>query len=189
MCTLNMKDKEIVINQWVDLYSEPLLKRAIFLLENRDDAKDLVQEVFVSAVQAYHHFKEESTPLTWLQTILKNKVADFYREKYRNTKSINIVNFFDSKTGSWTDNSILNDWDQNLNEQENQNSLHSTLDKCIEDLPAQWLLVVKLYYLKEKKNNEVCSELNISLNNLWKILQRSRMQLRKCIELNWFEKL
>lgn len=40
-----------------------------------------------------------------------------------------------------------------------------------------------------EKADEVCHELDIAATNLWKILQRSRMQLRKCIELNWFDKL
>ena len=65
----------------------------------------------------------------------------------------------------------------------------NTLDNCIDHLPSQWKVTVKLYYMEEKKANEVCQELNIATTNLWKILQRSRMQLRKCIEVNWFEKL
>ncbi|MFY7815939.1 MAG: RNA polymerase subunit sigma, partial [Chryseobacterium taeanense] len=38
------------------------------------------------------------------------------------------------------------------------------------------------------KAQEVSQVLNISTTNLWKILQRSRMQLRECLEFNWFSK-
>lgn len=180
-----MKQEKEEINQWIELYSEPLLKKALFLMQNKEDAIDLVQEVFISAATSYHTFKKESTPFTWLQVILKNKISDFYRAKYRNPKTVRISSFFDDNTGSWIDNSVLNDWTQNFDE----NELTNTLGKCIENLPPRWLLTVKLYYLEEKKTNEVCSELEITSGNLWKILQRSRMQLRKCIELNYFDRL
>lgn len=184
-----MKQEKEEINQWIELYSEPLLKKALFLMQDKEDAVDLVQEVFISAAAAYHTFEKKSTPLTWLQVILKNKIADFYRAKYRNPKTVRMSSFFDQQTGSWIDDSVLNDWTQNYDEIENQNELTDTLGKCIECLPPQWLLTVKLYYLEEKQTNEVCSELEITSANLWKILQRSRMQLRKCIELNWFGRL
>ncbi len=184
-----MKHKEEEINQWIELYSEPLLNRALFLMKDKEDAVDLVQEVFISAASAYHTFEKRSTPLTWLQIILKNKIADFYRTKYRNPKTVSMSSFFDQQTGSWTDDSVLNDWTQNFDEPGNQNALTETLERCIEYLPPQWLLTVKLYYIEEKKSNEVCGELEITSANLWKILQRSRMQLRKCIELNWFDRL
>ena len=96
--------------------------------------------------------------------------------------------FFDH-TGSWKDDSILHEWSQNFDEPDEQKALINTLDKCLNHLPSQWQVTVKLYYLEEKKAKEVCQELDITTTNLWKILQRSRMQLRKCIELNWFDKL
>ncbi len=189
MVLCNMKQEKEEINQWIDLYSEPLLKRALFLVGNREDAMDLVQDVFVSAASAYHAFEKRSSPLTWLQTILKNKIADFYRNEYRKPQTISMSSFFDQQTGSWTDDSVLNDWTQDFDESESRNILSETLERCLEYLPPQWLLTVKLYYMEEKKSSEVCRELDISSTNLWKILQRSRMQLRKCIELNWFNKL
>lgn len=44
----------------------------------------------------------------------------------------------------------------------------------------------KCIILKKKKAPEVSQELNVSATNLWKILQRSRVQLRECLEVNWF---
>ncbi len=39
---------------------------------------------------------------------------------------------------------------------------------------------------RREKAPEVSQELDVSTTNLWKILQRSRMQLRECLEFNWF---
>ncbi len=35
---------------------------------------------------------------------------------------------------------------------------------------------------------EICALLNISENNLWVMLHRARMALRRCLEMNWFGK-
>lgn len=33
---------------------------------------------------------------------------------------------------------------------------------------------------------EICALLNTSPNNLWVMLHRARMALRRCLEANWF---
>lgn len=175
------------INEWVELYSQPLLNRTLSLVANKEDAMDIVQEVFVAALSARKSFEHKSSPLTWLQNILRNKVADFYRDRYRKPTT-SMSDFFD-ETGSWIDNSVGSKWNVATDNSDEQQALVETLDKCLERLPNRWNITVRLYYIEEKKASEVCRELGINTTNLWKILQRSRMQLRKCLELNWFEKL
>ncbi|WP_373722174.1 sigma-70 family RNA polymerase sigma factor [Bacteroides heparinolyticus] len=183
-----MKQDNEEINKWIESYSGLLLNRALSMVTDKNDAMDLVQEVFISASLSYHAFQRKSTPLTWLQNILKNKIADFYRDRYRKPETVSIPDFFDS-SGSWTDDSVLHEWPRISNEPEGENTILDVLDKCIERLPSQWQITVKRYYIDQKKADEVCHELDIAATNLWKILQRSRMQLRKCIESNWFDKL
>ncbi|KPH13516.1 RNA polymerase sigma factor [Chryseobacterium sp. ERMR1:04] len=179
--------KNEVLKSWVEQYSEPLLKRAVYLLSDREDAEDVVQEVFIAAFSSYDSFEEKSKPLTWLQTILKNKVADFYRKKYRAEPQIRLDHFFD-ETGSWKNDDVLHDWDATNKEAEllDNDDFNKTLEDCIEELPSRWKIPMKMYYLQEKKAPEVSQELDISTTNLWKILQRSRMQLRECLDFNWF---
>jgi RNA polymerase sigma-70 factor, ECF subfamily len=35
-------------------------------------------------------------------------------------------------------------------------------------------------------SEEICKELSISANNLWVMLHRARMGLRRCLEVHWF---
>lgn len=183
-----MKQENEEINNWIELYSGSLLNRALSMVADKNDAMDLVQDTFMSALSSYHTFKRKSTPLSWLQNILKNKISDFYRVQYRSPEVVSMSLFFDS-SGSWTDNSVLHEWPHRSDNPEADCTLIDTLDKCIEHLPSQWRITVKRYYIEQKKADKVCNELGIASPNLWKILQRSRMQLRKCIELNWFDKL
>lgn len=178
-----MQTAKEALNKWIEAYSKPLLNRAMYLLSDREDAADLVQEVFLAAYSSFHKFEGKSQPLTWLTRILNNKAADFYRKKYKDPATISLGHFFDEH-GSWENNSVLSDWET----QPDEAGLTQTLNNCLEELPPKWKVPVKLYYLLEKKAPEVCQETGLSQTNLWKILQRSRLQLRECLEINWFSK-
>lgn len=182
--------KNEVLKSWVEQYSGPLLKRAVYLLSDKAEAEDMMQDVFIAAFSSYDSFEGKSQPLTWLTAILNRKAADFYRKKYKTEPEIKLDHFFD-ETGSWKSNDVLNDW--NVSEKETElldnPDFNKTLENCIEDLPSRWKIPLKMYYLQEKKAAQVSQELQITATNLWKILQRSRMQLRECLDVNWFANL
>ncbi|WP_336959578.1 sigma-70 family RNA polymerase sigma factor [Chryseobacterium contaminans] len=181
--------KNEILKSWIEQYSGPLLKKALYMLSNKEDAQDVVQDVFIAAFSNYDSFEGKSQPLTWLMAILNRKIADFYRKKYKSEPNIKLDHFFD-ETGSWKNNDVLQDWNVSTESELLDNSdFNKTLEECIEELPARWKILLKMYYIEEKKAPDVSQELNVSTTNLWKILQRSRMQLRECLEFNWFSKV
>lgn len=181
------RDKNKEITLWIEQYSEPLLNRAFYLLSDREEATDMVQEVFLAAHLAYDNFQSDCEPLTWLHSILRRKVADFYRHKYRGqVQTISLDHFFD-ESGSWIDQNVSSRWNDDTLTREEE--FKDIFDNCINQLPMKWKLLVKLYYLQEQKSSDICQEFGLTKTNLWKILQRSRLQLRECLETNWFESL
>lgn len=174
--------KEEQIKQWIELYSSNLLGRAMYLLSDKEEAKDIVQDVFLAAYSGHHSFKGNSSAKTWLNTILKNKVSDYYRKKYKTPANISIESYFDA-SGNWRNGEkLLGDWDK-LSTAENYAEFEHLLENCIENLAPKWKIPIRLYYLQEKKTDEICQEIGISKTNLWKILQRGRLQLRECLEI------
>lgn len=63
---MNQFHKDILENQKI-LYSY-----ALSLTKNEDDAKDLVQDIFVRAITKQHLFKEGTNLKAWLCTLMKN---------------------------------------------------------------------------------------------------------------------
>jgi len=61
------------------------------------------------------------------------------------------------------------------------------LDDCLSKLPVLWASVIRLKYLSEKDGGEVCSELNISAANFWQIMHRAKLNMRQCLDINWFK--
>ena len=62
------------------------------------------------------------------------------------------------------------------------------LERAMGKLPPRIAQVFQLYSIEERPNQEVCEQLNISESNLWVMLHRARMALRRCLETNWFAK-
>ena len=176
------------LEKWIDQYGQKLFDRALYLLSSQEDAKDLVQEVYIAAFSAMSNFQEKSAPLTWLMGILHHKVSDFYRKKYKGEPQVSLDHFF-NEDHFWKDaDGILKKWNTDDSSLLDNEAFNAYLEKCLEELPERWLTLVKLTYLQEKKSADICQETNISATNYWKILQRSRLQLRECLQFNWFGK-
>lgn len=175
----------------IEHYSGKLLNRAYYLLSNKEDAEDVVQEVFLAAYSKKESLENINSVEAWLLGILYHKVTDIYKERYRKpTVTISFEHDFDSY-GEWNRTDIANAWEEHLE------SLEALLDNtdfrqsfygCLDKLPPRWRIAVKLCYLQSKKAVEICKELNMTSTAYWKLLQRSRLQLRECIEMNWFNK-
>lgn len=76
-------DPSAAIKQWAGQFEQEMLGWAYKKTNDHNQAADIVQETFIAAFQAYDSFKGQSKPKTWLFSILKNKITDFYRKKYR----------------------------------------------------------------------------------------------------------
>lgn len=67
---------------WFKHYKPDLMKVALKKAKNKKDAKDLVQETFINSYKQIQLFKENSSLLTWMMSILRHEIADYYRKKY-----------------------------------------------------------------------------------------------------------
>lgn len=70
-----------IIDQWFDLYADDVYRFSLSLIGNREDARDVVQEVFLRAYKSFERFRNESSPKTWLFQIARNYTNDIYRKR------------------------------------------------------------------------------------------------------------
>lgn len=68
---------------WVEQYSDSMYYWTLSKVSDPVVAEDMVQDTFLSALKAIHSFKEKSNPKTRLFSILKNKIADHYRNQFK----------------------------------------------------------------------------------------------------------
>jgi RNA polymerase sigma-70 factor (ECF subfamily) len=170
---------------------------AFYKTSSRETAEDLVQETFLTALQSFEKFERKSNPKTWLFAILNNKINDRYRRQIKNpTLSEQQQNekgsyslfeqLFDSER-QWKKEERPKFWQVESENILDSPDFNKVLHRCIEALPATWFSAVQLKYLEEKKGELICQELEITPSNFWQILHRAKLQLRKCLEANWFK--
>lgn len=189
------KGKTELLNpkNWVKNYSEQLFRFALQRVNDRENAKDIVQETFLAAYKNLENFKGEVSEKNWLFIILKNKIIDYYRKKSNQLFSElgeceeAFENYFD-ETGHWKKEFAPRNWNANYNNPVESKEFFEILDRCLRKLSEITRIVFTLKYLDEKESEEICKELMITSSNYWVMIHRAKLQLRTCIEKNWFVK-
>ncbi len=180
--------KTINLSELVETYTNELYSWAFYKVSDSELAKDLVQDTFLAAAEKIEAFKGESSIKTWLFSILNYKIIDVYRNKIKQPVAINgqvFSKFFD-EDGSWQKLKRPKDWHQEEQNLLDDSEFQKVLKDCLDALPEKWSMCVKLKYLSGKKGEEICQELDIAPTNFWQIAHRAKVQLRDCVENNWY---
>jgi RNA polymerase sigma-70 factor (ECF subfamily) len=183
--------------RWVELYGDYLFKYALMRLRDPTKAEDAVQETFLAALKGGKSFAGRSAEKSWLVGILKNKIYDHFRKASRETSFTDLEFYSDEESdrfvadglgkGGWIHERGPLDW-PNPGEGLDNEAFWKTYRDCAGKLPKNISTVFNLKEVDGLESKEVCAMLNISENNLWVMLHRARMALRRCLETNWFEK-
>lgn len=177
-------------NKWIVLYADYLYNYAITRVDDQDVAKDLVQETFFSGIKGKDNFRGQAAERTWLVSILKRKIIDHYRKvnSAKGQKEVR-MNFYEEgkKKGNWIEEKVPQAWGNDAEKKIENSELKDALDACISNLPEKYRMVFLLKTVQKYETEEICNELGITASNLWVIIHRARMQLRNCMEENWFK--
>lgn len=176
--------------QWLPQYGDVLYRYALIRVRDRELAADLVQDTLLAALKAQDSFMGQSSEQTWLVGILKHKMMDFFRKSSREkTEAMGddlpdneFDDFFDQQ-GSWQiDLSTWSKPDKALEQEE----FMAVLQQCIDRLPSKMAQAFMLRELDDLDSDKICEVMGISMNNFWVMLSRVRLQLRRCLDVNWF---
>ncbi|MBI1221240.1 MAG: sigma-70 family RNA polymerase sigma factor [Bacteroidetes bacterium] len=187
-----MKEAYVKLEDWIMQYSDHLYSWASYRLNDPELAKDLVQDTFIAAYQSFDRFEGRSSEKTWLTSILNNKIRDYFRKNKHQIFSLNeqsgernLDEYFDS-TGAWKPEyrpSLLDEDQALLDVPE----FRAILYGCLDALSDRFRKVMVGKFLDTKDSTELCQELGISASNFWQILHRAKLQLRNCLDTNWFK--
>jgi RNA polymerase sigma-70 factor (ECF subfamily) len=160
-------------------------------VRNRDAAEDLVQETFAAALRARKEFIGASAERTWFIGILKHKIIDRLRAKTRELRATDLggegqeSELFDER-GSWRIRPA--DWPVRPAESLENREIWEVFRGCLEKLPAQTASAFSLREIEGLSADETCRRLTVTPGHLRVLLYRARMQLRRCFEVNGFQR-
>ena len=153
--------------------------RLYFLISEQVDrdhavAEDLVQEVFLAALDSLDKFRGDSQLYTWLRSIAFHKINDFYRRQAREPKPKESPPDFDAMTQleQTGDNepAILTV----LESEEIRQSVHHALGS----LPHDYQKVLVMKYMEEMPVLEISQVMGRSPKSVEGLLSRARKAMR-----------
>jgi len=174
------------IDRLVHQHAETLYFYALMRVGKQDLAEDIVQDTLLAALQSWQSFAGDSSERTWLIGILRHKILDFFRQ-HRSQESVDDQSwkkeYFD-KTKHWKDKTV--NWKADPEVLVENVEFWKILQDCLKELSKVMAQAFVMREMEGISSEEICKHLEISQTNLWVRLHRARLQLRRCLELNWF---
>lgn len=175
---------------WVDKYADYLYSYALFRVSDNSAAEDLVQDTFIAALTARSRYRGDSSEKTWLTAILKNKITDFFRKRYRQrTDQFEDLDMFSSDQHFDSHNNWMmkpQKWQQNPHKTLEESEFMDVLLKCLEKINPKQADAFRLREISQAETDEICNVLDISKTNFWVLMHRARLFMRRCLEIKWF---
>ncbi|WP_436486601.1 sigma-70 family RNA polymerase sigma factor [Chitinophaga sp. ARDCPP14] len=180
-------------HSWVNKYADYLYTYAVTRINDEEQARDLVQETFLAALEKVDTFEGRSTERTWLTAILKFKVIDVYRKNSSAfAKRANLSDaerehqdFFDAIDGHWNDQHRPRELGIERPDALENKEFQRILQLCMKKLPVLWLSVFTMKHMDDESTETICNTLKVSASNFWVIIHRAKVNLRACLQKNW----
>ena len=174
---------------WVDAYGDRLFRYALSRVRDTGSAEDLLQETFIVALKSRDRYKGESSELTWMTGILRNKIFEFYRRQAKDVpllpsdEDLDIENeFFSGRHWSVSPR----DWGGEPARKAESAEFSAALRQCLSALSEN---VARAFILREMEGvspKDAALALGVAPGHLAVLMYRARMRLRRCLERSYF---
>ncbi|MDD5527656.1 MAG: RNA polymerase sigma factor [Patescibacteria group bacterium] len=154
----NEKSLELLIQR----YLTRVYQFAFKYLQDKDEAEDAAQEVFVKIWKNVHKFKADFKFKTWLYAITKNVCLDWLKKKNRPIA----FSALDDKDSDWGFADSLADKTPSVLETLQRNEGIKALNFAVEELPPIYQSTVNLRYQEDLKFREIAEVLRESIDTI-----------------------
>lgn len=160
----------------VEAYSGHVYRLALRMLNNAQDAEDILQETFLKAFRHIDSFDGRSKVSTWLYRIATNEALMFLRRKHPDMISIDEP--IDTLEAEQEPVQIV-DWRSMPEEELLSSEGRAALNRAADNLPASLKIAFLLRDVEGLSTNEAAEVLNLSETAVKTRLSRARLRLRE----------
>ena len=172
--------EQAAYERFVRTYSGPMLAVARRFLGNEEDARDVLQEAFVSAFKAIASFQGTSQVGAWFRRIVINTALMRLRaaKRVKETPIEDLLPCF-----SDTDHREIpeGDWRQTPDQLLHQSDIRHFVRAAIKRLPLQYQWVLVMRDIEELSTRESAELLDVTENTVKLRLHRARQALRSLL--------
>ncbi len=174
-----MKDEEILraaldepamFEMLTERYQEPLMRAALRVVRNHEEAEDIVQEAFVKMYRNAEKFQKLDGIefKSWAYKVTINTAITHYRKLKRGEFAVEDPGVFQEPGGEFMDTRISFSADAK-----------AAVARLLEKIPPHLGSVLRRYYLEDKSYRTVAEEEKISIPTLKMRLFRAKKLFRK----------
>jgi len=170
----------------VRTYSPGMLAVARFYLD-ASTAEEVVQDCWITVIDAIEKFEGRSGLKTWLHRIVanrcKNKLRSVKREvstDFQEQLDPDLADRFNA-SGRWQTPTKLR-FDETADALLENGALSDCLDKHLTRLPETQRCALMLYEAHQHKSEDVCNILDVNASNLRVLLHRARQKIFLMVE-------
>ena len=165
--------EQAMFAQLLQRYQQYVFTLVYRFTDNREDAEEISQDVFVKAYRSLADFRGEAKFSTWLYTIVRTSCITFLRKKRLVTSSLDNERTFlqvESKESRFTANAI------------EQKSKHAMVNAAIRLLSPDDAQILTLFYKGEQTLEEIGRVMGLDPNTVKVKLHRARNRLKEKME-------
>ncbi len=161
------------------VHTDALLRTALRMTRNQNDAEDLVQETMLKAYRFFDRFERGSNIKAWLFKIMTNIFINNYRQKARKPTGVSYEDIDDNFLYHQLESSrgMAADPEEMLFSK----LMDSDVRSVIGELPEDFRMVVILAFLEGFSYEEIAEIADIQLGTVKSRLHRARKLLQKSL--------
>jgi len=171
-----LQGRTVAYGELVCRYQDRLFNTVYRLLDNAEDAQDVVQEAFLSAYQSLDSFKGDSQFFTWLYRIAINTAISLKRKR-RVAISIS-AGWEDGRAAEPVDVSACGQPGHALEKAEEERRIRSALNR----LSAEHRAVLIMKDMEGQKYETMAEVLQVPIGTIRSRLHRARVELRELLQ-------
>ena len=163
----------------VERYQQMIFRTCMGFLHNRDDADDLVQDIFIQAYQALPEFRQQSSFSTWLYKIAVNASLNKVR---KNSKSF-LARYLDRFSGSDNGDNPMANVADNDNPEDIliRNEHRAWVEKALDSLPPNQRIAIVLSKYDDLPQKEIAEIMDTTEGAVEALIQRAKANLRRIL--------
>jgi RNA polymerase sigma-70 factor (ECF subfamily) len=171
---IKAKDEE-ALGELYDLYNRLLFGMILSIVKNREEAEDVLQEVFVKIWDKSYTFNEErGNVYSWIVTLTRNKAIDRIRSKgyktqQKATQDVNAPQFkLEGNTFDPLETTIFSDRAE-------------LVRKALTEIPENQSKVLKIAYYRGMTQTEISDHLDIPLGTVKTRMRQGMIKLKNIL--------
>ena len=162
-------------------YGKLVYNLSLQYVQNKEDAEEITQDVFVAIHQSLENFKGQAKISTWIYRITINKSLDFIRSKNRIRRFAALTSlFFSDGNEAHPEMSHFNHPGVLMEQKEKLQQIYGLINK----LPPNQKTALILSKLESKSQQELAEIMNLSPKAVESLVQRAKTGLEKKLRLS-----